>query len=189
MNFNISWLNLWFPFVLGYGLIWIYMITVNKKRGSQIEDSDGYKEVRKSHTFLLGFLPTVVLFVAALFVPMASGIALIFGLIIYIVGLLINLIAMQSFISVKSGLNDQGIYKYSRNPMYVGGILFVFGLNVIGWSDIVMSLVFLFCSLLWVLSVHLNVLTEERFLSGKYGEEYKDFSKRVPRYIGIIKNS
>jgi len=189
MKLEVNILNLWMPFILGYGTIWIYMISVNKKRGSRIEDRDGYKEVRKAHTFFLGFFPTVILFIAAILVPLASGLILIAGLIVYVIGLSINLIALKSFATIKSGLNDKGIYKYSRNPMYVGGILFVCGLNIMGWTDIVMSMFFFFFSLVWIFSVHLNVLAEEKFLFKKYGEDYKAFLKKVPRYVGVFKNS
>jgi protein-S-isoprenylcysteine O-methyltransferase Ste14 len=38
-------------------------------------------------------------------------------------------------------------------------------------------------SLLTLVSIHLFILKEERFMHKNYGEEYKNYSKKVRRYF------
>jgi protein-S-isoprenylcysteine O-methyltransferase Ste14 len=73
----------------------------------------------------------------------------------------------------------QGIYRYTRNPMYLGLTLFQVGLGVAlgnGWIALL--------SPLSLLVVHfLAVRPEEAYLRETFGESYGDYSKRVRRYL------
>ena len=71
-----------------------------------------------------------------------------------------------------------GIYALMRNPMYVGGTLFLAGLAILLASDwmLVMTIVF-------VPVIHVGVVKrEERYLEAKFGEPYRQYKTRVPRY-------
>ncbi|MDC7785555.1 isoprenylcysteine carboxylmethyltransferase family protein [Rhodoplanes sp. TEM] len=77
-----------------------------------------------------------------------------------------------------TALVTDGIYRYVRNPMYVGLGLLMLGLAV-GFGS------------LWLLGLMLPtglvlhygvVLREERYLERKFGDRYRDFRARVPRY-------
>ena len=72
-----------------------------------------------------------------------------------------------------------GIYRYTRNPMYVGLTLFQFGLGIAlgnGWIAALAPL--------GLAIVHfLAVLPEEAYLTDKFGERYLDYKKAVRRYI------
>jgi protein-S-isoprenylcysteine O-methyltransferase Ste14 len=184
LKFNLT--NLCLPFILGYALIWGMMIYVDKLRGVKIEDEEQYRN-SGSERFMLGFLPTLVLMIISFFVPLGSGVFLVTGFILYGLGIIIYILAGISFLKSASGLNINGIYCYSRNPMYVGGIIFIAGLNVMSWAYEVINYVFLFLTLVWIVTVHFHVLHEERFLSEKYKQSYEDYIKRVPRYLGYIK--
>ena len=94
-----------------------------------------------------------------------------------------NLVPMYSFARFKGDVNTKGIYGFSRNPMYVGGFLFLLGLNLMGWSISYASISFIIVSLFWTSWAHWQVLKEEGFLEHKYGNEYLDYKGRVPRYI------
>lgn len=77
-----------------------------------------------------------------------------------------------------STLKVDGLYRYSRNPMYVGFFLMI-----------IASCVYIFNPLIWILSlftiiVHHNiVLREEMFLQTTFGEEWTVYSKQVRRYL------
>ncbi len=72
-----------------------------------------------------------------------------------------------------------GMYRYVRNPMYVGLLIVILGQGLIleDWR------VFLYGACVW-LAVHAFVLGyEEPKLRATYGAEYAAFQRAVPRWI------
>ena len=75
-------------------------------------------------------------------------------------------------------LATTGVFRYLRNPMYVGMTLMVVGLAIALASD--WMLVALIPA---ALVVHYGaILREERYLEQKFGEPYRQFMANVPRY-------
>ncbi|HEY4980757.1 MAG TPA: isoprenylcysteine carboxylmethyltransferase family protein [Pseudolabrys sp.] len=75
-------------------------------------------------------------------------------------------------------LVTEGIFKWLRNPMYVGGTFVLAGLSVLLASDwmLVMTIIF-------VPVIHFGVVRrEERYLSAKFGTPYLQYMNTVPRY-------
>ena len=78
----------------------------------------------------------------------------------------------------KTTLKTGGLYKVTRNPMYLG-----FDLMTIS------SILFLLNPVILVLGVwsmvvyHLIIIGEERFLEKAFGEDYLEYKKKVRRYI------
>lgn len=71
-----------------------------------------------------------------------------------------------------------GIYRHARNPMYVGLALVVAALAVALASN--WTLVLLVPA---ALLMHFGVVKrEERYLAGKFGNEYRRYMDTVPRY-------
>jgi protein-S-isoprenylcysteine O-methyltransferase Ste14 len=75
-------------------------------------------------------------------------------------------------------LRVQGIYRYSRNPMYVG-----FNLLTIACMVYSINIVTLLMGICCLLTYHGIILGEEKFLQMRFGEEYTKYSMRVGRYI------
>jgi protein-S-isoprenylcysteine O-methyltransferase Ste14 len=72
-----------------------------------------------------------------------------------------------------------GLYRFVRNPMYVGGLLVLFGQALFFRSS---SL--LLYALAWWLAVHLFiVLYEEPHLRAVFGADYENYRTAVPRWI------
>jgi protein-S-isoprenylcysteine O-methyltransferase Ste14 len=82
-------------------------------------------------------------------------------------------------------LVTEGIYAHTRNPMYVGNILFALGFCLMYGSPWAYLAIFPFFLLVY-LSI---VIEEERFLSEKFGENYdayvRDTNRFVPRLQGL----
>ncbi|MBV8834976.1 MAG: isoprenylcysteine carboxylmethyltransferase family protein [Alphaproteobacteria bacterium] len=77
-----------------------------------------------------------------------------------------------------TALATRGIYRRTRNPMYQAFALFALGFAFAFASD------WMFLAFpLAVLIVHFAVVRrEERYLSAKFGEDYRAYCARVPRY-------
>lgn len=75
-----------------------------------------------------------------------------------------------------------GLYRFVRNPMYLGVLLLV-----LGWSLFLASpIVALYASVL-VLVFHLRVITyEEQWLETQFGEAWQVYKNTVPRWLPRI---
>ncbi len=78
----------------------------------------------------------------------------------------------------ESKLITNGIYKYSRNPMYVGLFLMVIGsvLYFPHWILIV-------CIIITFILHHQITLAEEKFLRNAFGKEWEEYKTISKRYL------
>jgi len=75
-------------------------------------------------------------------------------------------------------LNQNGLYRFSRNPMYLSYFLLFMGCALLTHSVLLGGIVIIF-----QLSSHWIILSEERWCIGKFGDAYRQYMKRVRRYI------
>ena len=77
-----------------------------------------------------------------------------------------------------SALVTGGIFRWLRNPMYVGLILLLGGLAILLASDWM-----LVTTIVFALVLHVGVVKrEERYLETKFGDSYRRYRDAVPRY-------
>ena len=76
----------------------------------------------------------------------------------------------------------KGMYRISRNPVYFSAYLLFIGAGIAS-----ASWVLLLGTILWIIMDRFHIITEERFCLEKYGDVYREYKNRVPRYIGIPK--
>lgn len=133
------------------------------------------------------FMPNLVLEYATIYEMPATWLDYV-GVFIGIAGLLLCLVSIIFFRSVAKvlcidagNLTVSGPYRYSRNPQYVGWLLFLLGFALNDWS-----LWCLAALLVVAISLHLLVLIEEEHLHRVFGERYDDFRHKVPRYMGLV---
>jgi protein-S-isoprenylcysteine O-methyltransferase Ste14 len=75
-------------------------------------------------------------------------------------------------------LMTDGPYRFSRNPMLVGVYIYDLGLLLwlqSGWSLLVFAVEVVFLTL--------QVRSEEKRLEADFGEEYRAYKQKVPRYL------
>ena len=79
----------------------------------------------------------------------------------------------------KTELVTTGIYRYSRNPAFLGfdfmyiGVLLMYGnLLTLGFSVFAIAM------------LHLQILQEERYLVNTFGAPYQEYCRHVFRYLG-----
>jgi protein-S-isoprenylcysteine O-methyltransferase Ste14 len=73
---------------------------------------------------------------------------------------------------------DFGPYRYTRNPMYLGHLIFLTGLALTLWSWL--ALIVLVARALWF---HRRVIHDEARLEEIFGAEYLTYRARVKRWI------
>jgi protein-S-isoprenylcysteine O-methyltransferase Ste14 len=76
----------------------------------------------------------------------------------------------------------QGPYRYTRNPMYLGHLIFMLGLALTFWSWF--GLVLLVLRAAWF---QYRVLGDEARLAATFGADYEAYRARVKRWVpGVI---
>lgn len=75
-------------------------------------------------------------------------------------------------------LQTAGIYRFSRNPMYLGLILLAIA-SVLMVPDI-LSII---SGITGIILHHLIILREEHFLKRRFGQEYIDYQSKTRRYL------
>ena len=82
---------------------------------------------------------------------------------------------------VKTDLITTGLYKYIRNPTYLGLFVLNIGVWLIWptWTIFILNFVF-------ILFLDIQVRCEEDYLYAIHGEKYGDYKKRTKRYIPFV---
>ena len=79
---------------------------------------------------------------------------------------------------LKGGFVSDGPYRFTRNPQYVGDIVFFIGVGVIA-NSVFLWIAHLLLALVFVVAP----LTEEPWLEEQYGNAYREYRRRVPRFL------
>lgn len=104
---------------------------------------------------------------------------LIFGLLLTVVSLFnLGSSTRLGLPSDDTELKTNGLYKISRNPMYVG-----FNLFTISAMIYTMNICIILAGIYCIITYHLIIKSEESFLENRFGLEYKDYRKKVRRYL------
>ena len=126
-------------------------------------------------------IATVGIFVCPFFLKVRADFSWQFfiGTACYLLGLGLCVVSMIDFASPDdTGLNTAGIYRISRNPMYVAYFICFAGIAFLTKSRIMFAVLAIF-----QISAHWIILAEERWCLEKFGETYREYMKRVRRYI------
>ena len=75
-------------------------------------------------------------------------------------------------------LVTEGIFAHGRNPLYIGNLMVLLGILLMHGSPWVLALGGAF----YLASYGAIVAAEERFLAAKFGDDYRDYCARVPRW-------
>ncbi len=87
-------------------------------------------------------------------------------------------LGIRNTYGLKDGLINKGIYKFTRNPQYLGDIILLFGLSIIVNS---LNLIILF--LLTIIIFILMPFSEEIWLEEHYGNRYLQYKNITSRFI------
>ena len=79
----------------------------------------------------------------------------------------------------KTELVTTGIYRYSRNPAFLGFDFMYIGVLLMYCNPLTAAF-----TLFAMVMLHLQILQEERYLTGTFGAAYQEYMAQVYRYLG-----
>ena len=79
----------------------------------------------------------------------------------------------------KTELVTTGIYRYSRNPAFLGFDFMYIGVLLM-YSNPLTAVFSLFA----IITLHLQILQEEQYLTDMFGITYQKYMEQVHRYLG-----
>ena len=190
-NMPYLWLAL-LVLVIFYGIYFAKMLA-QRRQGIQTRQIGRVKE-KSVHVVEL------LMSIATLAAPVIQILSIIFGwnhmpenarFTGFCIGMLGDIIFLASVLCMKdswrAGIPDKdrtklvttGIYRYSRNPAFLG-----FDFMYVGLLLMYFNLSMLVVSAFAIIMLHLQILQEERYLTENYGESYREYRKHVFRYLG-----
>lgn len=186
--FEIGLWNAWIFTVLFFAAGFIPLYIDYEKTEKMVEGEPTGSEINKTtkithvitHMIIMPFT-----LIYSIFLPLKLGTLWFYaGLPIYLLGLVMALMFSISFATAPLGEPiSKGVYAISRHPGYFG-----FFLGLVGIGIACASWVFLLCALVWIVSWHFGVIEEEQILLEKYGDAYREYMNRTPRWIGMPKS-
>jgi len=153
------------------------------KRATQFAPFRGTEKILAYSTHAV-IMPAAIIY--SIFLPLKMGTAWLYvGLLIFALSLVMTVMININFASTPLDKPvTKGFYRISRHPIYLSAALMYAGIGIA-----CASWVFLLCAVLWIIFFNIVIPTEERFLIGQYGDVYREYMKRTPRWIGISKSS
>jgi len=180
--FELGSLNAWI-FILPMIIIFVLGPKILGKRGRE----EGSSVPKKAKTASNLYFPILLLSYAySIFLPLRlNTIWFVIGLLIYFLVMLFLVLGFLNLATTPvNELSTRGVYGISRNPLYFGEVLVSISIGIAS-----LSWVFLLMTIAKLLSIHCYVVgAEEPFLIEKYGDKYREYMNRTPRWIGIPKS-
>ena len=187
--FKIGFWNAWIFMVLLLAPITVFPLLIDKeKMEKRMEGEPTWSELTKTSKIVFVITHMMIMpftFIYSIFLPLKLGtVWFSAGLPICLLALVMSIIFTISFITAPLGEPiSKGVYAISRHPGY-----FSFFLMCVGIGITCASWVFLLCALVWIVAWHFGVVEEEHILLKKYGDTYRKYMNRTPRWIGIPKS-
>ena len=134
--------------------------------------------------FIWANVLSLVLLLYSIFLPLKLDSAWLYvGMVVYLFALVMFLMAIGNIATTPPGEPFvKGLYRYSRHPM----VFFSF-CTFIGVGIATASWLFLLLSAAVMLCFALYVVSEERGCCDRFGDSYRAYMDRTPRWLGIPK--
>jgi protein-S-isoprenylcysteine O-methyltransferase Ste14 len=149
--------------------------------------SDFTAEFSKTQKYAIRSMHIIylLLIIYSIFVPLKLGTAWFYaGLPIYLLGLISYAMVWVGFATTTPDkLVTRGIYRYSRNPMQLSQVVIFLGVGIAAasWVFLLLAAVYIIAPLLWVDA-------EERHCLKYYGDAYREYMDKTPRWLGLPKS-
>jgi protein-S-isoprenylcysteine O-methyltransferase Ste14 len=180
-------------FELGFWNAWIFMACLflimyavaKLKKGEAPKNELEALSKTEKRIFNSAMLVFFSALIYSVFLPLKLGtIWFNVGLPITLIGLVSVTIAMANFATTPwDEPVTKGLYHYSRHPIYITLFIFLLGVSIASASWL-----FLLLSTVFTILNSQRAIHEERFCLEKYGDAYREYLNRTPKWIGIPKS-
>jgi protein-S-isoprenylcysteine O-methyltransferase Ste14 len=181
-------------FEIGLGNAWIFMLLevltfplffrVATGRAPEGEGKSQVSALSKTKRITLYSSKIIYIpaFIYSIFLTLKLGTVWFYvGLPITLIGFIAGVVVILNWAASPLGKPvTNGLYRYSRHPMYVTSFIFFLGLSIATASWVFL----LFTILLIAASFYFAPLEEQGCLE-KYGDAYREYMDQTPKYIGI----
>lgn len=186
-TFEIGIWNAWIFMVILYAAAFVPLMINNEKAEKRMEGEpigSEQKQVTRITNLITHTITMPLTLILSIFLPLKLGTWWFYaGIIVFLIGIVLILLYSLSFGTAPLGEPiTNGVYAISRNPGYLG-----FFLAYLGTGIACASWIFLVLALVWIVSWQYGIVEEERILLEKYGEAYRLYMSRTPRWIGFPK--
>jgi protein-S-isoprenylcysteine O-methyltransferase Ste14 len=177
-DLQLGWCNGWLPLAVFYLFFALLMRSFPREVVQRLYAGSAPSTGQRILN-VLGFPFDLAVITLSALTPLKIGRPVfLLGMTMYALGLLGFVWALFNF---KDSPMDQpvknGLYRYSRNPQWVTMAMVLFSIGIaVGSGMILLSFaVRIVCN-------HFRILGEEKYCLELYGEPYRQYMKRVPRY-------
>ena len=140
---------------------------------------------------IIALVMIAIIYLSSLIIePITFGYQTVISILVVVIGLSCAIPSFRLFAKHKTTISPftpsettalvtEGMYRYSRNPMYLGLVLLTIAATIFfgTWLGVVFVVAFIF------LLNFLQILPEEEALLDIFGEEYVEYQKKVRRWI------
>jgi protein-S-isoprenylcysteine O-methyltransferase Ste14 len=178
---QIGILNGWIPLVLYFiGLIVSVSLYSEESRIWLFNNPKDEKKRVLMFVRLFGQLAMMAYILMMVFTPMNINKPIFFGgAVIYSIGYMLEMSALYYFRRTPVGQPVvKGPYRFSRNPQWLGLFLVLLG-------SAIAAGIWLYIGIVAMVGIiyHIQILDEETACIKKYGESYREYMNRIPRYF------
>ena len=177
-------LGLWNAWILVLPIILsiVVIISIMKKRGGVFEEESMIANEKEKKFEKILMVVNFALYIYPFFLPLKLGTAWFYtGFVIYLVCMIFGVLAEHNFATTPSDKPvTKGVYRISRHPMYFFGFLIYGGIGIASASWL-----YLLLAAAYIVLNNISVRVEERVCLKKYGDAYREYMNRTPRWIGI----
>jgi protein-S-isoprenylcysteine O-methyltransferase Ste14 len=179
-------LGLWNAWILVIPMLIIFFYTMRVTSVRESGEAGDFELTKKEKRIITAvFLLIVVSSIYAVFLPLQLGTTWLYiGLVIYLFGMAFMIIAVRNFASSpRDKVITKGLYSVTGNPEYIGLLLMQIGLGIacISW-------LYLLLTVMLLILLNANLSAEERYCLYRFGDDYRKYKNRTPRWIGIPKS-
>ncbi len=181
-------LGLWNAWILTLWLLLPLIVLSLVIKSPETEEGESSTVFSKTEriAFLAYHIMAFLIIIYSVFLPLKLGATWLYaGLAIYLLGMIMYMIVLVSFATTPLDREPvvKGLYRYSRHPTYVVSFIVFIGVGIASASWLVLLL-----SALYMVLIVIAVPAEERFLVQQYGDAYRRYMDKTPRWIGIPKS-
>ena len=184
-EFKLGLWNAWI-LILSFLLSFIVLGVLDRLRGQKgLSRPSPPLHEKENKLNVISLLIILASAIYSFFLPLKLGTAWFYlGLLVYLLGMIFNFVASTNLMDTPMDRPaTKGLYRISRNPIYLGTFLIDIGIGIACASWLYLLLI-----AASIVLQHILIAPEERWCLEKYGDAYREYMNGTPRWIGIPKS-